>query len=154
MDLVALPGVVARGHRVASGAAGDPRFPRGTILPQLPFFRAALPDWDAYLAAPAFPGTINVKVNGTVETVAPEIFVPAVRWTTHFPPENFYLSRGGIMHGGSRYPAFLYIPDPVTKPDHVQGARIIELLAAHVPGLTYGAPVSILFQSGAIRLIT
>ena len=33
------PGVVVRGHGVASGRAGDPRFPHGTVAMQIPFFR-------------------------------------------------------------------------------------------------------------------
>ena len=56
-DTVLLSGKVIRGHGVASGQNGNPRFPGGTIRMQTPAFAARGLDLDAY-----FPGTINVSI--------------------------------------------------------------------------------------------
>lgn len=136
-------GVVTRGHRVASGAGGDARFPLGTIRPQLPFFRRAIANFDAYLGGPPFPGTINVALAEEMAIVPPDHRIAAVRWTDQFPPENFLLSRCALIHDGIRHPAFLYMPDPATKPDHFQPADMVEILASFVPGIGYGDRVTI-----------
>ena len=146
-------GEVVAGHRVASGAGGDPRFPRGTIVPQLPFLRAAIPGFDAHLGAPPFPGTINLRFDGrTVTILRPELRVPAVRWTEQFPPENFLLSRCRLERRGVALPAFLYIPDPATKPDHYQPGSVVELLCGLVAGLAYGETVELLYAPAAISI--
>lgn len=153
MDEVESRGIVVQGHRVASGAAGDARFPHGTILPQLPFFRRAIPDFDRHLGGPPFAGTVNVALARPIAAGEPEVRVADVRWTDHFPPETFFLWRGALLHGGVRYPAFLYRPDPATKPDHPQDGRIVEMLARRVPGLAYGDAVAILHAPGAIGFV-
>ena len=146
-------GLVTRGHRVASGACGDARFPAGTIAPQLPFFRRLVPDFEAWLGGPAHPGTINLLFADTCVTIlAPEIVVRDVRWTERFPPEAFFLSRAELATRAGVHRAFLYIPDPATKPDHPTAPGVVELLAGFVPGLDYGAPVALRHSPDAIRL--
>ncbi len=147
-------GEVVRGHRVASGACGDPRFPAGTIAPQLPFFRAGIADFEAYLGGPAFAGTINLNFPGrTVILRTPELRLAAVRWTARFPPENFLLSRCRLRwDGGAGRPAFLYIPDPATKPDHHQASSVVEILGGFMPGLAYGTPVELNYRADAIEI--
>lgn len=146
--------MVTRGYRVASGACGDPRFPDGTIAPQLPFFRDRIAGFDAWLKGPAFPGTINLAFAGSEVTLpAPDFVVPAVAWTHRFPPETFLLARCTLVAGGARHPAFAYRPDPATKPDHFQPADRLELLAAFVPGLAYGAEVALRHSPDTIRIV-
>ena len=146
-------GEVVRGHGVASGGCGDPRFPEGTIASQLPFLRAAIAGFDAWLGAPAFCGTINLDfANRIVRLRRPEIRVPDVRWTDCFPPENFFLSRCHIGWQGDLRPAFAYIPDPRTKPAHLQAASVLELLCARVPGLHYGAAVELVYAAEALTI--
>lgn len=146
-------GVVARGHGVASGIAADPRFPHGTIAPQLPWLRRHVAKLDDLLGGPAHPGTINLRFAGLKLAVgAPEYRIAAVRWSECFPPENFYLSRAAIVVDAVVRPALLYIPDPATKPDHFQDADIVELLAAFVPGLAYGDRVTLRYSDAAIAL--
>lgn len=143
---------VVSGHRVASGLGGDPRFPQGTITPQLPFFRRAMPDMVAFLGGEPFPGTINLKVDGRVEVRCPEFRLPDVRWTDAFPPETFYLSRAALQADDAAHPVLLYIPDPATKPDHFQPADRIELLASRIEGVAYGAAVRLLYDPDAILI--
>lgn len=147
-------GEIARGHRVASGASGDPRFPEGTIAAQLPLLRCAIPDLDTYLHGPAFAGTINVRFGGArVRLRRPELFVPELRWTAHFPPESFHLSRAVLtVEDRPPLPVFLYIPDPATKPDHIQPDSIVELLAAFAPGLGYGMSVTLRYATAALSI--
>lgn len=153
MHWVESRGTVARGHRVASGACGDPRFPAGTIAPQLAFFRRLVPDLEGWLGGPAHPGTINVCfADRRVTILAPEIVLREVRWTGIFPPETFFLSRAELVRDGTAHPAFLYIPDPATKPDHPTAPGVVELLAGFIPGLAYGHDVLLRHSADAIRL--
>lgn len=137
-------GVVVRGHRVASGLGGDPRFPDGTIAPQLSALRRIVPGLDSWLGGAPHPGTINVcMLGGRVLLGEPEVRTGPVRWTEVFPPECFLLSRAVLRHCNADHPALLYVPDPATKPDHHQADDVIELLAGLVPGLAYGDAVAI-----------
>lgn len=139
MSGVRAGGIVVRGHRVASGACGDPRFPAGTIAAQLPFFAALIPGFAAYLRGPAHPGTINLRFAARrVRILRPEHHLRAIAWTAAFPPEDFFLARSTVTLGGVGHPAYAYIPDPRTKPDHHQAADVVELLARFIPGLAYG----------------
>lgn len=152
--LVWSPGTVVRGHRVASGLGGDPRFPEGTIRPQLAAFGQLVPGFAEWLGGAPHPATINVRLEGgTIRLGEPEHRTGPVSWTDHFPPENFLLSRCLLEHGGMQHPAFLYVPDPATKPDHHQPADIMEVLAALVPGLSYGAGVAIGRSPGRFELV-
>lgn len=137
-------GIVVRGHRVASGEGGDPDFPHGTIRPQLGAFRAAIPDFEAYLGGLPFAGTINVQIEGAAALTAgePDFRIGPVRWTDRFQAEIFLLSRAILKIGDTAHPAFLYIPDPATKPRHFQPTNVVELLATHLPALKYGDPVT------------
>ena len=152
-DRIVSDGVVTQGHRVASGACGDPRFPQGTIALQLPLLRARIADFDSYLGGPAHAGTVNVRFAGhTVELLAPEIVVRELPWTPVFGPETFFLSYAEAEVGGRRYPVFLYIPDPAAKPDHPAAPDVVELLGPTMPGLSYGSPVRLHHSPAAFRL--
>ena len=152
-DVATAAGEVVRGHGVASGGCGDPCFPAGTIAPQLPFLRAAIPDFDAWLGAAPFPGTINLDFAGRVVRVRrPEIRVPGVRWTDCFPPETFFLSRCRLRWRDAVHPAFAYIHDPRTKTAHFQAASVLELLCARVPGLHHGATVELRYAPAALAI--
>ena len=151
--MIEAEGMVVRGYRVASGLAADARFPEGTIAPQLPMFLQRVPGFEAYLGGAAFPGTVNVRIPGArIAILAPEIMLEGVRWTDSFPPERFFLSRAELVREGVVTPAFLYIPDPATKPDHHQSRDIVELLAPRIGGLAYGDPVTLRFGAHAIAV--
>ncbi len=132
---------------------GDDRFPDGTIRPQLPFFRAALPIFDSYFDAPVFPATLNLAVDGCAIRIGkPTHFLPDIKWTDRFPPESFYLSPCAIIVADRRYRGLLYIPDAATKPDHVQPANVVEVLSAHIPALRYGDAVQLVYALDAIEI--
>jgi hypothetical protein len=148
-------GTIVQGHRVASGYGNDPRFPGGTIRPQLPALRASIPDFDQYLGGSAFAGTINVRLDGVRRVVPgePDFRIGPVPWTDVFPPEIFLISRAMLRIRGQEQPAFLYIPDPATKPGHYQPSDVIELLAGFLLGLTYGDPVELGYAPQALHAV-
>lgn len=148
---VRLSGQVARGHRVASGLCGDGRFPTGTIAPQLPFFGAAIADFETWLGGPAWPGTINVALAGmSVRPGRADRVVGPIRWTGHFPPERFLMSRCLLVHRQAEHNAWLYIPDPATKPDHHQPGDLVEILARRLDGICYDDPVDLVIPAQAL----
>lgn len=142
---------VVPGHRVASGTGDDPRFPAGTIRPQLPFFAAAAPALFAHLGAPPFPGTVNLRLRCAVVPGTPDCRLPDIRWTDQLPAETFLLSRAWLEAGTGWQPMLLYIPDPLTKPDHHQPADVVELLGPLIAGLAYGATVKLRYPAAALR---
>lgn len=148
-------GIVTQGHRVASGRCGDPRFPHGTIAPQLPFFAQAIPGFERHLGGIPYPGTINLSFPGCVVRLnAPEFRLEGVAWTTHLPPENFFLSACEIAPEGlPPTPAFVYVPDPATKLEHFQAGSIVELLAPFIPGLRYGMPALLRYRPEALAIV-
>lgn len=153
MRSVRADGIVVQGHRVASGACGDPRFPAGTIAAQLPYLEQLVPDFAAYLRGPAHPGTINVRFEGRrVRLLGADHHLRGIAWTDAFPPEDFFLARCTLTHGGVRHPAYVYRPDPRTKPDHHQPADVVELLSRFIPGLAYGDPVSLACPAATLAI--
>lgn len=141
------------GHRVASGHGCDARFPEGTIALQLPFFRQLIPEFENHLGGRAYPGTINVALDcKQVVRLEPEYSLTKLRWTDLFPPETFFLSKATLEHRGEAHPVFLYIPDPTTKPDHIQRQDVVELLARWLPEVRYGDRVSLLCRANALDL--
>ena len=153
IEMTRLSGVVARGHRVASGLCGDVRFPAGTIAPQLPFFRSAIADFEGWLGGEAWPATINVALTGlSASPGIADIAVGPVHWTEHFPPERFLMSRCRLVHHQVEHRVWLYIPDPATKPDHFQPSNLVEVLAQRLAGLAYDDPADVMVPSQALVL--
>lgn len=132
-------GTVVHGHGVASGRSGDPRFPRGTVAMQLPFFRARGLDLAGF-----FPGTVNVDVSPWSFAPGPAALrFERVKWHPDVPAETFSFARAALFRKGRRHPALVYWPHPETKPDHFQPPGVVEILAARVPGLEPGDAVAL-----------
>ena len=134
-----VPGVVVKGHGVASGRAGDPRFPGGTVAMQLPYFKTLGLDLSAY-----HPGTMNVDCAPLSFRPGPEaLLFERVKWHPEMPAETFSFARAVLVHGGARYPAYVYWPHPETKAEHFQPGGVAEIIAPKVPGLAYGDRVTL-----------
>ena len=132
-------GTVVHGHGVASGRSGDPRFPRGTVAMQLPFFRARGLDLAGF-----FPGTVNVDVSPWSFAPGPAALrFERVKWHPDVPAETFSFARAALFRKGRRHPALVYWPHPETKPDHFQPPGVVEILATRVPGLEPGDAVAL-----------
>ncbi len=132
-------GVVVRGHGVASGKAGDPRFPGGTVAMQIPFFRELGLDLSGY-----HPGTMNVDCAPLRFRPGPDaLLFENVKWHPDMPAETFSFARAALVHRGVRYPAWIYWPHPETKPEHFQPGGVAEVIAPRIPGLAYGDSVAL-----------
>ncbi len=134
---ISVPGIVARGHQVASGMGADSPYPRGSISMQLPFFRALGLDLGAM-----HPATLNVSIAPLrFALLAPQYAFKAVAWTHLHPPEDFSFSACLLEHLGSHCAGWIYYPHPQTKQTHFQSASTLEILAPRVSGLSYGSSV-------------
>lgn len=135
-----LKGTVVPGHGVASGAAYDPRFPRGTLALQLPIFSRLGLD-----VSSLHPGTVNVSLGTPPRLPGATHTFRRVRWHPDVPPEDFSFYAVTIEHEGTRSHGYLYRPHPETKPDHQQPDDVIELICPRLRALKYGDTIFITF---------
>ncbi len=133
-----VPAVVVRGHRVASGLNGDPRFPGGTIRMQIPHFAALGLDLSAF-----HPATLNVSLAPlSWRARQPAHTFRAVRWHPTEPAEGFSFFHLRLHRDdGPPVKGWIYLPHPQTKPEHFQSPDVLELLLPWIDGLGYGARV-------------
>ncbi|MGB5236117.1 MAG: hypothetical protein WBM43_09630 [Flavobacteriaceae bacterium] len=132
-------GIVVRGHGVASGQSNDPRYPEGTLVKQLPFFKEKGLDLTTY-----YPGTINLDVSPfEYEIIEPYRFFKEIRWSEYIPAENFYFFNFVVFRNHRRIGGLIYMPDPDTKIEHNQGASILELILPKIENLNYGDSLKI-----------
>jgi hypothetical protein len=133
-------GVIVRGHRVASGLNGDPRFPGGTLAMQRPYFAALGLDLAAMHA-----GTLNISIApARYELRQPRWTFPLVKWHPTEPAETFSFVQARMETADRREAAgWIYHPHPETKPEHFQSTDVLEVLMPFVEGLDYGTPVTL-----------
>ena len=139
-------GTVIKGHGVASGRAGDRRFPGGTIAMQVPYFKELGLDLSEF-----HPGTINVDCAPWSFRPGPDaLLFELVKWHPEMPAETFSFAKIRLMHKGAAYPAYIYQPHPETKAEHFQPGCAAEVLAPKIDGLAYGDPVAIESDLGQV----
>lgn len=145
-----VPGTVVRGHRVASGAGNDPRFPRGTIELQKPVFLSRGLDLERF-----YSGTINLSIAPLLfKVLKPRYLFRGMRWTDRAPAEDFSFFDCRLMvNGTGRVEGLVYYPHPETKPEHFQAPDILEILTHPIAGLTYGKRLTIELAEDQIELI-
>ena len=143
----AVPGVVVRGHGVASGRAGDARFPGGTIAMQAPYFKELGLDLSGYHL-----GTINVDCAPLRFEPGPDaLLYERVKWHPDMPAETFSFARATLMRQGVRFSALIYLPHPETKAEHFQPGGVAEIIAPRIDGLAYGDSVTLITDPGQAR---
>lgn len=127
---------VVRGHQVASGRNGNPRFPGGTLRMQNPYFKALGLDLGIY-----HPGTLNVSIAPCRYRVGrPRHTFRQVKWHPAEPAEDFsFFDVRLIGPDGSRVGGLIYFPHPDTKPEHFQQPDVLEILLPFAEGVDYGA---------------
>ncbi|MBK8040044.1 MAG: hypothetical protein IPK22_23375 [Verrucomicrobiaceae bacterium] len=127
------PARIIRGHRVASGLNGDPRFPGGTVAMQLPHFARLGLDLSAY-----HQGTLNVDISPlTYRPLKPRQTFEHVQWHPVEPAETFSFFDARLLHAGQTHEVLIYFPHPETKPEHFQAPTTLEILAPWIEGLSY-----------------
>ena len=130
-------GTILAGHQVASKPSAH--YPQGTIEMQEPFFRERGLDLTGF-----FRGTLNISIAPRqFHLKRATHFFPQVEWTEHHPPENFSFCRCRVTTAGRTVDGWVYYPHPETKVRHHQEQSIIEVIAPPIPGITYGATVTL-----------
>lgn len=129
--------IVKQGHGVASGKVKDPRYPKGTLQAQSPYFL----------------GTVNLDIAPYSFTILkPKYFLEDIHWSPFIPPENFYFFDVSLQINKNIYKGLIYMPDPATKAEHFQNPTIIELILPKIDGLKYGDAVIIEVNEEQIQL--
>ena len=133
-------GTVVRGHGVASGHGGDPRFPAGTLGLQLPIFEALGLKLDGF-----YHGTINVSLAPLIpQPQRPLVTYRDVRWHPGCPAEDFsFFDIRVAGAAGVSVSAYIYWPHPETKPEHFQDPHVVEILAPRLEDISEGKQVCI-----------
>ena len=149
-------GVVVRGHRVASGACGDPRFPGGTIALQKPLFHKLGLDLERFQSA-----TINLSIAPLeFQLRAPCHRFNGLCWTEHAPAEDFsFVECRVLLANEQTLEGVVYYPHPETKPEHFQAPGTLEIMTYPIPNLCYGDRLTVeldplqieLFERGASK---
>lgn len=149
-DSEIITGIVVRGHGVASGRSGDPRFPGGTIRMQLPFFHDLGLDLRDY-----FPATINLSLGSRLyRIVHPDHTFRNVCWHPTEPAEDFSFVRCRIRpHETNAWmDAWIYFPHPETKPEHFQAIDTIEIIAREsIAGVEIGSRIDMSVSSESVE---
>ena len=147
---VNVTGTVIRGHGVASGQGGNPRFPGGTIRMQQPVFAAQGLALDSY-----FPGTINISIHPHHYVVkqAKHTF-RQVKWVADAPAEDFsFFDCRVVLKTGQRVNGLIYYPHPETKPEHFQDPATLEVLTEFIDGLSYGMAIELELHTRQIQIV-
>lgn len=127
-----LPGILSRGHQVASRPSKD--YPYSALEKQKPLFKVLGLDLYGY-----FNGTLNISIAPLIfEMTAPEFTFPLVEWTDLHPPETFSFSRCIVVYKNIEYPGWVYYPHPETKRNHFQNPSLLEVITKRIPEIKYG----------------
>ncbi len=127
-----LPGILFRGHQVASRPSKD--YPYSALEKQKPLFKALGLDLYGY-----FNGTLNISIAPLIfEMTAPQFTFPLVEWTDLHPPETFSFSRCNVVYKDIEYPGWVYYPHPETKRNHFQNPSLLEVITKQIPEIKYG----------------
>ena len=141
---------VIEGYGVASGKSGDSRYPKGTIKAQLSYFQKHGLDLSDY-----YMGTLNVDISPfSFKIKTPKHSFYQINWSPHIPPENFFFFDVSMTYDGNTYDGLIYMPDPSTKPEHVQKPNTLELILPKIPDIGYGCKVSLLISDSQLEIIT
>ena len=141
-----LPGIVVRGHRVASQPSRD--YPYPTLGKQKPIFKQLGLDLDHY-----FLGTLNISIAPLeFEMIKPAFTFQHVEWTDLHPPETFSFVSCRIIFCGREYSGMIYYPHPETKIRHFQDRSLLEIMAEKIPGIKYGDCVTLKVDPSQIKI--
>ena len=132
-----LPGILMRGHQVASRPSDA--YPYSSLEKQKPFFKLLGLDLYRY-----FNGTLNISIAPyTFQMSMPEFTFPLVEWTDLHPPETFSFSRCKVVYKMIEYDGWVYYPHPETKKTHFQNPSLVEVITHLIPEIQYGDAVEV-----------
>ncbi len=139
---------IIKGYGVASGKANDPRFPRGTLELQKPFFRSQGLDLSQY-----YSGTLNISIKPYRYQVKQARYsFKQVKWSPVSPAEDFSFFDCTLVIGDCHQPGLVYYPHPDTKPEHFHTSDTLEILTTFIEQLTYGDSVEFDFNPAQLEI--
>ena len=142
-EWVELRGIVVEGYGVASGAAKDSPYPRGSIEMQSPYFRSLGLDLTGF-----YLGTLNVSVEPhSVSLDKPRYTFRSVHWSPNHEPEDFSFSPCQVAYGPRWHSGFVYHPHEETKSRHHHAASTLEIITDHLAGISYGDRIDLLIRA-------
>lgn len=145
-EWIQLNGILAQGHRVASGPSKD--YPYGSLERQRPLFKARGLDLEGY-----FNGTLNIDIRPYVFRMEkPEYMFHQVEWTDLHPPEHFSFSRCKVIYRDVVYDGWVYYPHPETKERNFQNPSLVEVIATAIPGIKYGDELQVLLNAEEVAV--
>ncbi len=144
-----IQGKIIPGHGVASGKGKDPRYPKGTLRLQAPYFKERGLDLNVY-----YLGTLNVDIAPLSFRIGKgKYFFEGIAWSEHIPPENFYFFDTALVYKGKRYEGLIYMPDPETKVDHEQLATVLELILPPIEGISTNDLVGLEIDEKSLQIV-
>ncbi|PSO50657.1 MAG: hypothetical protein BRC33_02555 [Cyanobacteria bacterium SW_9_44_58] len=129
---IQVKGHVKKGYGVASGMSSDPRFPRGTLELQKPFFQERGLNLDDY-----YLGTINLSISPhRYQVKVPKYTFRNVKWSSENPAEDFsFFDCRILIDSNKKLNGLIYYPHPETKPEHFQSPDILEIITFPIDDL-------------------
>ena len=149
MTWATVVGRVVTGHGVASGKAADPRFPKGTLHMQQPFFLERGMDLGRF-----HEGTLNLSIKPRrYEILQAKLTFHKVKWSRDLPAEDFSFFDCRVGKGtDDPVDGMIYYPHPETKPDFFQDPSTIEILAPFIHGITTDSRIELQLKKEQIVL--
>lgn len=146
MQFKHLPGILVRGHQVASRPSKD--YPYSSLEKQKPYFKSLGLNLYEF-----FNGTLNISIAPLmVEMTAPELTFPLVQWTDLHPPETFSFSRCKVIFREVEYSGWVYYPHPETKKNHFQNPSLVEVITYEIPSIGYGDTLEVALNADEITV--
>lgn len=143
-----LKGKVIEGYKIASGYSTSGRYPDSTIKLQTPHFLKRGVDISDF-----YPGTLNISIAPrTFEILQPTYVLKDVDWIPSHQPETFMFCKCEVTFQNQKCEGLIYYPSPETKEIHFQSPSTIEVLAPHIPGLSYGDEIELILSPDQIRI--
>lgn len=147
-SILTIPGIIKPGYQVASGRAANSPYPAGSVVMQMPFFKALGLD-----LSDCFGGTLNVDIAPQQFTLRHADYTfRQVQWFAAAPPEDFSFVRIQLTVASKTVSGWIYYPHPETKPAHFQDRSTLEVLAPWLEGVGYGDAVVLAVSGDAIAL--
>jgi len=139
-----IQGELVRGHQIASGSNPDSPYPAGSVALQIPFFKQRGLDLTDHVAA-----TLNISVAPSkLIWKAPRFKFEQVAWIEGFSPETFWFAPCEVICDNAKYEGWVYYPHPDTKTQHFHNDALVEVICKRqIPGIDYGAQISLCFSS-------
>ncbi|MFP6901779.1 MAG: hypothetical protein VCA36_12605, partial [Opitutales bacterium] len=136
-------------HGVASGSAGDSRFPKGTLSMQHPFFLERGLDLDRF-----HEGTLNVSIKPHHYKIRQATYTfHKVKWSPDLPAEDFSFFDCRVGNEEAKFvEGLVYYPHPETKPEFFQDPSTLEILAPFISDLTIESRIQLQLREKQIDI--